>query len=258
MPTVVLLVHGRPVSFDVEPSSNSGGHASLLDFPNFRALVAGWRPAEEGGTALVNLLRGRMATGGGGPSGRLAQAWPRSVGQVGGPASPWFQQRNGKWISNHRGEVDPVDGFYHYDPYVDAPSTPLFEFGAGMSFSSVAYVKDSASAEATRGQTVTVDVMVRNTGGVDAAEVVMVFVTAPLDNVVRYWKRLAGFTKVLLPAGGGNMRVSVTIDTDDLAVYATTTPGAPGAGARTLLKGVYNVSIGGSSATDFETTTFTL
>ena len=266
VPVVLLLVHGRPVSFDTDPSANARGFSSLLDFPNLAAVVAGWRGGEEGGTALVNLLRGAMVTGGGGPSGRLAQAWPRSVGQVGGPASPWFQPRNGKWIANRRGEADPTDGLYHYDPYVDGPSTPLFAFGSGLSYLPggkpvVSYGAGSATAAVsgagTPGAVARVSVAVRNAGAADAAEVVMVFVTAPLDNVVRYWKRLAGFKKVLLPAGE-TVTVSVDVRADDLAVFATPTPGAPPAGTRTVLKGEYQVSVGGSSDTDLVKTTFVL
>lgn len=98
VPTVLVLIHGRPVSFDCDPSTNAGGFSSFLDYPNLKAVLSAWRPGEEGGVAIVNALRGTMVTGAGGPSGRLAQAWPRTSGQIGGPASPWFQQRNGKWI----------------------------------------------------------------------------------------------------------------------------------------------------------------
>ena len=84
VPTVLVLVHGRPVSFDIEPSSNPAGHTSLLDYPNLAAVLAAWRPGEEGGVTVVNALRGTMVTGAGGPSGRLPQAWPQSAGQIGG------------------------------------------------------------------------------------------------------------------------------------------------------------------------------
>jgi len=271
VPTILLLVHGRPVSFATDPSANPAGYASLLDYPNLVVVAAGWRSGEEGGTAFVNMLLGTMVTGGGGPSGRLAQAWPRGVGQIGGPSSPWYQQRNGKWIANRKGPVDPTDGLYHYDPYVDAPSTPLFPFGFGLSFaassdgtSAAKYDASSASAAVSgigAEAVVDVSVVVKNVGAVPAAEVMMVFVTAPLDNVVRYWKRLAGFTKVvLLPAAAGDdgSKVTVRVLVDDLAVFTTATPGSPSAGKRTVLKGEYTVSIGGSSATDVVKTTFTL
>ena len=41
------------------------------------ALLAAWRPGEEGGTAIVNLITGKAA-----PTAKLAQSWPRTVGRV--------------------------------------------------------------------------------------------------------------------------------------------------------------------------------
>ena len=76
---------------------------------------------------MVRLLTGEVV-----PSGKLVQSWPRSVGQVGSGSSPWLQAVRGKWVSNHRGEVD-ADGRY-YDNYVSSASqhpTPLFYFGFG-------------------------------------------------------------------------------------------------------------------------------
>ncbi len=91
------------------------------------ALLAAFRPGEEFGNAVVNLLTGAVS-----PSGKLAQSWPRTVGHVGSGSSPWLQAVRGKWIANERGEVD-ADG-RRYDPYAstatEAP-TPLFYFGYG-------------------------------------------------------------------------------------------------------------------------------
>jgi beta-glucosidase len=257
VPTVLLLIHGRPASFEIERSSNAGNFSSLLEFPNMRAVVAAWRPGEEGGNALVNLLLGKMISGAGGPSGRLAQAWPRTEGQIGGPSTPWFQHRNGKWISNKKGLPDPLDGLYHYDPYVNAPSTPAFAFGFGLSFGSSFEYSHARAAVLPSARAVTVDVTLRNTGTSDGAEVVQVYATAPLDNIVRYWKRFVGFRKVLVSAGE-ELSVTVEIDTDDLAVYVTPSPGSPTAGTRAVLSGVYTLSVGGSSTTDLTTTSFSL
>ena len=84
-----------------------------------------------------------------------------------------------------------------------------------------------------------------------------VFVTAPLDNIIRYWKRLVGVRKVLIPAGQ-TADVQIAVQLDDLAVYTTATPGAPLAGERRVLGGEYRVSVGGSSATDSNTASFSV
>eukprot|EP01043_Picozoa_sp_COSAG02_P087325 COSAG02_NODE_24621_length_682_cov_1.061750_1_plen_60_part_10 len=52
-----VLIHGRPVSFGTgsDPGRNPDFVSPLTDLP---ALLAAWRPGEEGGTAIVNLLMG--------------------------------------------------------------------------------------------------------------------------------------------------------------------------------------------------------
>ena len=105
--------------------------------------------------------------------------------------------------------------------------------------------------------TVTVKTKIDNIGAVDAVETVLIFVTAPLDNIVRYWKRLVGFQKVMVKAGESAF-VTVEVSVDSLAVYTTAQPGAPAAGVRSVLEGEYRLSAGGSSATDLSTATFTI
>ena len=43
----------------------------------FAALLAAWRPGEEGGTAVVDIITGKAN-----PSGRLSHTWPAKAGQA--------------------------------------------------------------------------------------------------------------------------------------------------------------------------------
>lgn len=80
-PVVAVLVHGRPVSFE-----GKGPTEIVAGLQGVNAALAAWRPGEEGGTAVVNLLLGDVN-----PSGKLAQAWQRSAGYIHSPTSPWYQ-----------------------------------------------------------------------------------------------------------------------------------------------------------------------
>ena len=120
-PVIVVLVHGRPMSFQgaAPPKGADVGGAALV---GANAVLAAWRPGEEGGSAIANLL-----TGDANPSGRLAQAWQRSSGYIHSPTSPWFQPHSSMAGGLYFGNGD------------DTPLRPLFPFGWGLSYSRFNY-----------------------------------------------------------------------------------------------------------------------
>lgn len=231
--TVVVLIHGRPATF--------GYNNNLL--ANVSALLSTWRPGEEGGTAIVNILTGAVN-----PSGKLAQSWPRGVGQVMSGSAPWLQRVRGKWRSNSRG-CDDAQGRC-YDPYVDSVSTPLFPFAFGMSYTTFAYeslevhamppLREEAKPADAFAAAAIATVTVRNTGKLAGQEVVQVYVVDPAGlPFVGFWRRLVGFAKVLLQPGESK-DVAVPLLWADLAQYDS------GMELR-LFQGTYTVSAGGAS-----------
>ena len=100
---IVVLIHGRPVTF---------GDSTVL--AKVDAMLAAWRPGEEGGTAVASLLFGDVS-----PSGKLTQAWPLSADAVNSPSNPWFQ-------------ANQADGGGKPNSNKDGGNTVLFPFGFGL------------------------------------------------------------------------------------------------------------------------------
>ena len=104
-PTIVVVLSGRVHTLETVTAAA-------------RAVIQAWPPGEEGGHALAGILLGRAE-----PSGRLPVTLPRAVGQIPVYASP----RAGGTKAMFRGS------------YTDAPATPLFPFGHGLTYTTFAY-----------------------------------------------------------------------------------------------------------------------
>jgi beta-glucosidase len=224
--TILILVHGRPQTFGLD----SDRVLSQLD-----ALYAAFRPGEEFGNAMLNLLSGTVN-----PSAKLSNTWPRLASHT---SSNFLQRVRGKWIANEKGVMDP-DG-RRFDSYSasNVLPTPLFYFGYGMSYSTFLYTNLEVNLESDGGLSVMVDV--KNAGKYDGVEVVQVYIMDP-SGVLAYtpfWKRLVGFSRCFV--GTGKMSsCHVTVMRSDLEVYD------PRTRDYRVFGGVYTVRVGGSSHSD--------
>lgn len=244
VPLVLLLLPGRPATF-------GPGNALLAGAD---ALVVGWHPGQEAAAAVWALLTGAAY-----PSGKLPHAWPRSAGQVGSGAAPWSgARRNGDWLAM-RDDVshdahDCDGGGVCYSSYVGAPATPLFGFGAGLSYTTFAYEAASAAlpplppppalCDATT-PVVTLAVVLSNAGNHSGVEVLQAYIHDPLgvSLYVRAWKRLVAFGRSPELPPGARVEVPLAVSADDLALWDDE-------GRLRVAAGVYDVSIGGSAASD--------
>ncbi|MBO4465460.1 MAG: glycoside hydrolase family 3 C-terminal domain-containing protein [Bacteroidales bacterium] len=156
----------------------SGSAMGLVpETENCDAILQAWYPGEEGGTAIADVLLGEVS-----PSGKLPLTFYRGVEQL-----PDFEDYNMKGRT------------YRY-----FKGDPLFPFGYGLSYTTFEY-----GAASVKGRKLIVPVT--NTGSMDAAEVVQLYVRRPED-VDGPLKTLRGFQRVFIPAG---QTVNVTFRLSD-------------------------------------------
>ena len=180
-PTILILVNGRPLG--VEWAAE-----------HLPAIVEAWAPGMYAGQAVAEILYGKVN-----PSAKLAITIPRSVGQL-------------QMIYNHK-----PSQYFH--PYVVKPSTPLWPFGYGLSYTTYKYDDLKLSAkEVSQNQNVEVSVKVTNTGQRDGVEIVQLYIRDKYSSVTRPVKELKDFARVALKAGESKV-VTFTITPDKLAFY---------------------------------------
>lgn len=165
-PIVLILANGRPLALsNVEP---------LCD-----AIVEMWQPGVPGGKPVAGVLSGRVN-----PSGKLSVTFPRATGQI-----PIYY--------NRRKSARPESGKYQ-----DIPSTPLYEFGYGLSYTHFAYGDLSLSkSSVSAGEKLVAQISVTNVGKCDGAETVHWFISDPACRITRPNKELKHFEKQPIKAG---------------------------------------------------------
>lgn len=169
---VGVHMDGRPVSSDAADT-------------HLNALLEAWNPAEHGAQAIVDIL-----TGDHDPSGRLPVSVARNAGQV----SVYYNHPNGSaW---HQGES------IGFADYVDAPHTPRYAFGHGLTYTKFAYsdlLLSTRELDATG--SVEVAVTISNTGTRTGTEIVQLYVRDLFASTSRPVLELAGFRRVTLDPG---------------------------------------------------------
>ncbi len=99
-------------------------------------------------------------------------------------------------------------------------ASPLFPFGFALQYTSFTLSALAVTPSTQPGQALDVQVTVANTGARSSQATVFIFARDPLYeiNTITYWKRLVGFAKVAVPAGGQTI-VHVAVAVADLAIY---------------------------------------
>lgn len=217
-PVVLVVVSGRPLAIEWAAR-------------NCAAVLLAWVPGDAGPDAIADVL-----TGVANPGGKLPISVPRHVGQV--PVSYRHHPTGGR--SNPKG------------PYVDGPTTPLWPFGHGRSYTTfeLSTLRLDRVEVPTQDGEVVVTVDVANTGDRRGDEVVQLYVRDVEASVARPVLELVGFRRVGLDPGE-TRSVSFHVSVEQLAYC--------GADYRRVIEpGAVQVYTGSSSADLPLTTTLTL
>ncbi|WP_163717812.1 glycoside hydrolase family 3 N-terminal domain-containing protein [Mangrovibacterium lignilyticum] len=204
--------HDRPIITVV-----TGGSAVDLSEiqANSDAVIFSWYPGEQGGNALADIVFGQVA-----PSGRLPITFYKSFDQLPDYESYDMQGRTYRYFD---GEVQ-------------------YPFAYGLSYVTFDYTWKQAPAKKYKtGDKISLSVTVKNTGEMDAKEVVPVFISYPSADRMPV-KELKQFTKKEITAGG-EQTISFEIPVWDLAKWDES------CGDWKVFPGDYEVMVGGDAKT---------
>ena len=177
------------------------------------AIVQGWYGGTETGNALADVLTGKVN-----PSGRLPFTVPFRYED--GPIKTEAQYPGIKVDGDKYWQTHYTEGVYvGYRWYSSNKIKVQFPFGHGLSYTTFAYSNAKADkAEMTADQTLKVSVDITNTGSVDGAEVVQLYINDVKSTIDRPVKELKNFEKVYLKAGE-TKTVTFEIDAEDLSYF---------------------------------------
>jgi beta-glucosidase len=186
---VVDLMNGRPLTLGWLQQ-------------NAPAVLESWFPGTQGGQSVADILFGKVD-----PSGKLPMTFPVNVGQIpisynelptGRPCDP-----NNKYTSK----------------YLDAPNTPLYPFGYGLSYTSFSISSPhlSSTAVGPNGR-LTVTATVTNTGSMAGADVAQLYIHESDTSILQPVEKLEGFKRVQLKPSQSRT-VTFTLNRQNLGYY---------------------------------------
>ncbi len=207
-PLVTIVFAGRPVTL-----------THLL--PRTNALLYAWHPGSMGAAAVCELIFGDKS-----PSGKLPVTFPRTEGQI--PVH-YNHKSTGK----------------RHPRYHDMSVEPLFPFGFGLSYTTIAY-SDLAirSAQGKSKLPVIITAVVTNTGDRSGEEIAQCYLQDCVSSLTRPERELKGFVRISLQPGESRT-VEFRLGENELSYYGRN-------GTWILEPGEFKVWIGGNSQATLE------
>lgn len=184
---------------------NSGGGIDFKPWINsVKGIIMSWYPGEEGGTALADIISGKVN-----PSGKLPISIERNLedNPAHGNFFPTCETR----------ETTYKEGlFCGYRGYDKAGKSVMFPFGFGLSYTTFAY--SGIKAVNMGSNRVRVSFKVKNTGTRAGDEVAQLYVKPVNPSVARPVKELKGYEKIHLEKGEAKT-ITIDLDKDAFSYY---------------------------------------
>ena len=186
-PYVVVLMNGRPLT--------------IPELSSAPALLEAWYPGTAGGTAIANVLFGKVD-----PGGKLPMTFPVNVGQI--PIS-YNELPTGR----------PYDPNNKYTSrYLDVGNAPQYRFGYGLSYTKFSISSPQIQGTPSRGGTFRVSTVIKNTGSVAGDDVVQLYLHEDDTSILQPVEKLEGFQRVSLDPGH-SQQVTFTVGPQNLGFY---------------------------------------
>lgn len=170
------------------------------------ALTHCWYLGSEAGTALVNVLSGKVS-----PSGKLPVTFARNYDDY-----PYVKFGAEAYPGVNKQVYYKEDIFVGYRHFTSNKVQPLFPFGFGLSYTTFNYSKPSATLS---DDVIAVEVEITNSGKTAGKEVVEIYAAAPKSKVVRPVRELKGFAKTRLLQSGETELIRINIPKKELAYF---------------------------------------
>lgn len=189
-PFVLVVMSGRPLAIAEENELAS-------------SILLSWHAGIEAGNAIADVLFGNYN-----PSGKLSVTFPRNVGQV----PVYYNHKN-----TGRPSADNSPKFQ--SNYLDAPISPLFPFGYGLSYTTFTFSDFSIDKKIMKSdEKINASVTVTNSGNYDGEEVVQLYIRDLVGSITRPVRELKGFQKIFLKKGESR-KINFPISVDELKFY---------------------------------------
>ncbi len=210
---------------------NIGGVIATADWRNWPdAILLAWQTGQEGGNALIDILKGNVN-----PSGKLPMSFPMKYEDV--PSANSFPGEPKENPVNATYDEGIYVGYRYYDSF----AIPVaYEFGYGLSYTTFEYSEIKIS-NPVFSNNVEARITIKNIGKVAGKEVVQLYLSAPQDEMEKPSHELKAFAKTRLLQPGEEQQITFTLDARSLASFWS------GYSVWMAEKGSYEIGIGASS-----------